>query len=709
MGGGGTKAHESFTVTPSTTTTALEPPPDTGPVGGAQGQVISEEKLISWLEETGELTTFGSPEPEVDNGLMETGLVEAGAEETELGPADVTAGGVEGLVEDPPAIEPEELTPVPTGVDVGNVTGEPLLVGGADLVDSLATLVSYDSPGGPREVLLTTLEPDAEAKLMEALSLSETKMVPIQVEEEVKGRLPADQEHKIYEELVTAAKSTNHHLKQGDAIPAHTLQRVATAQSALEEIAASPGATQADLAMVDHYQQFTAELLERSQPGYSVPYTEGGKSSVVTPFETTGKVMVTKHVPAPADGPVEGQLPASIRTVSRIAPVLASDGGASWDGKARRNGQGKEYVVDLGDGYSAVYKPYAANDPATADFSLRGGLEVIAPQGPGHGPELVSRLGQLNLVNRPMTAAEGEWAYLRRNVDAQGLGKNAAVKSALADADGLEDAVEHVLFAERADQAIGVSEPDLHRFAKQIRLDAEAKALPDKVRLLREGVAKATGHANGEALAASAGYDPTPRRSAGWFSWGRFDVAANPAAVRAAFGSNGLTHQVHNIEDLPEMMRTGVLASTNRRAVMGIAPGKGTSEPSDKKTGGANSVFMRVNPAPTGSWPTLFWKDPTTVLSRADWYAYTGDHFGSLNAASGHSVSGKTTDPKVVAGFCAGSNEVMVRHGVDLLGAEAPSLIRCANKAQRTQVMKILGDKGITHLGGKPIDQVVKA
>ena len=51
----------------------------------------------------------------------------------------------------------------------------------------------------------------------------------------------------------------------------------------------------------------------------------------------------------------------------------------------------------------------------------------------------------------------------------------------------------------------------LHRFAKQLRLDAETKALPEKVRILRNGIGKATGHADGAALAASP--EATARRS----------------------------------------------------------------------------------------------------------------------------------------------------------------------------------------------------
>jgi hypothetical protein len=139
---------------------------------------------------------------------------------------------------------------------------------------------------------------------------------------------------------------------------------------------------------------------------------------------------------------------------------------------------------------------------------------------------------------------------------------------------------------------------------------------------------------------------------------------------------------------------------------MGVKPGKGMSESSDMGSGGAKSVFLRVHGQPS-SGPTLFWSDPTRLLRRSDWYAYDGDHFGSLNPKSGHSVSGQTRDPAKIAGF-TGTNEVMFRHGIDLLGAEAPSLIKCKSAAERASVLKLLGDRGITTLGGKPIAEVVK-
>lgn len=717
MGGGKHKAHESFTVSPAPAsgTTVVDhdavahlasqaTPGDVEPDPEPEAAATTQSVVVGAAHGG---NAAGGPESPATEAPTEAPPELEGAPGPEAvdSPADVAAAA-----QPAPArwSDTEVLTPVPTEPTPGEVCGTPLLVGGADLEDSLATLVSYKSPGGPREALFATVAPEAEAKLFESLALSEEKLVPVTVEKEVTGRLPADEANQLYEQLATVAKSVNHHLKAGDGVPAHTTEGLAKAKATIEAIGPQLEG-EADKAMLAHYQGAVDAIGERLAPGYATAYAAGGKIPLVTPFETTGTVTVTEYVPAPADGVPEGLLGAQLRTATRIGSAVGADGSTSWDGSQRSPAKGKEYAIDLGDGYRAVYRPYAgaggaATDP---DFSQRGSLEVLAPQGAGHGPELVRRLGQLNLVNRPMSAAEGEWSYLTRNIEAQGLAHHAKVAKALAEVDGLEDATTELLVAQRAHEAVGMGQAQLVSFAKSLRLEAEAKALPEKVRLVREGVAAATGFANGAALAASAGYDPHPRASGGWLVWDRFDVAADTAAARKSFGSRGLYHHVTN-NNLVEMLRTGgVLASTERRRLMGIKPGKGMSEGSDMGTGGARSVFLRLHGQPS-SGPALFWSDPTKLLRRSDWYGYNADHFGSLNPKSGHSTSGLTRDPAALAGFKGGSNEVMFRHGIDLLGSEAPSLIRCSSAAQRAEVLKLLGERGITTLGGKPVKEVVQ-
>ena len=188
------------------------------------------------------------------------------------------------------------------------------------------------------------------------------------------------------------------------------------------------------------------------------------------------------------------------------------------------------------------------------------------------------RLGRLNLVNRPMTRAEGEWAYLTRNLQAQGLATHPKVTAALAEAKGLEDAVYFDLVTARQHDAIGLDATQLRTFTRDLLLEAEARALSAKVRVLRDGIAYAKGLADGDALAAQPGYDPTPQVAGGRLEWRRFDVTANPGAVDEAFGSRGLTHRVSSAEQLLALFRNGgELACTERRRLIGTFPARGLS------------------------------------------------------------------------------------------------------------------------------------
>jgi hypothetical protein len=343
----------------------------------------------------------------------------------------------------------DALTPVPDAPPEGAAAGIPVLAGGEDLADSTVTLMSYSSAGGPREVLLTTVTEGAEAKLMEALGVSDQKMIPVQVQQEVTGRLPLDQHKQLHELIAKAAKSVNHKLKNGQPIPEQSIGYYQHAMTEVQAILDDPDASADEKIMGDYYAIQLDAIKDRIY-GSPPPYTGGGKIPVTEPYLHAGMATVTKYVPAPADDPEPGQLPAAIRDASRIqASIDPSTGVTSWDGTARSKAHGKEYLVDLGDGWTAVYRPYAANDPATAEYSMRGQLEVHAPQGTGHGPEMVRRLGQLHLVNRPLTAAEGEWTYLRANIATQGLDKHKAVAEAVTQARAMEDLQIQEIFYER--------------------------------------------------------------------------------------------------------------------------------------------------------------------------------------------------------------------------------------------------------------------
>lgn len=608
----------------------------------------------------------------------------------------------------------EPLTPVPASAPLGVATGQPVLTGGADLVDSTATLVSYaptdPASGEPREVLLATVREAAEEKLLAAVALSDRKMIPVVVEEDVHGRIPRDQTGQLHELVAKAARSVNHKLKTGAEIPPQTHGYLAAAEKAVAAVENDPNAPPTEQLMASHYRAHLDQVHARATGEVTAAYDSGGKIPTVDPYLHHGTATVTKLIPAPAEDPPPGQLPATARPASRLQPTIDPHTGvASWDGTARAATHGQEYLVDLGDGYSAVYRPHGATSKTASEFSLRGQVELHAPAGSGHGPELVRRLGQLNLVNRPMTAAEGEWTYLEANITAQSLAGHPQVATAVHTAGHLEDLEVEEIFHTRAHEAIGLDQASLHELARDIRLEAQARVLPKKVRLVREAVAHATGHGSGDDLASAPGYDPTPHRSGGWLTWRRFDV--DPGSSPSGWAGRSLVHRVTG-GNLAAVLGTGVLASTERRAQMGVSSGLGMSEHADKQSGGASSVFLRVTTKPKSSTggPALIWDDPAVLLARSDYYAYPSDHFGSINPAGHHSMSSLTRDPAKIAGFASNAgNEMMFRNGIDLLGAEAPSRIRCGTEPVRNKILKLLAIRGITHLRGRPVDQVVLA
>lgn len=748
MGSGKQKTHEPFTIAP-----APEVADDEVVASGSQILDAEVSALPASAPTFGEVTadgdTVGVEEPELVPCLIcgepissETGSVCGACGANVLSDADEEAAvaggstaaaempGVAGEVaeleemlaqpaagEEPAGAAPpasasaeewdddELLTPVPDELDVGDGIGIAVAVGGADLLDGAAILTSYKDPKGglSHEVLRATLTPDAEEKLLDALSPADAPKVPIQVPETVSGRLPIDKEEQLHEELARAARSINHHLKDGTPIPQHTLDRVDAVDKKLEALQATvPGG--AEQQMLQHYADGVAQCKQRIASDFNTAYTEGGKIPMLNTFEHTGEVMVTKMVPDPT---FQGAgLPVTQRPMSRIS-AHADDVVSTWNGKSRENTSGTELAIDLGKGFQAVVRPTSMNPAGQCAASLRGTVEVIAPPGAGHQHQLLEQLGQLNIVNRPMNAAEAEWTYLQRNIAARGLGKNSAVTGAIQSATDIEDAHAHRLLMARAPKAIGLDDAGMARFARKLQLDAEADALPDKVRLLKDGVAQALGHADGAAMTKAVSYDPKPHRARGWLTWERIGQSA--ADLKPAFANKVITHNVTGgNQNLSSVLTSGVLASTERRRMMGVQQGLGMSEQSDMKSGGASSVFLRVHSKGSSSLggTRLIWNNPEKMLSRTDWYAYNGDHFGAAIAGTGHSISGQTRDPHQVANFNGGSNEVMISHGLDLLGADAPDKVVCPSSYRKT-LLADLAKAGITTIGGRPVEKVV--
>ncbi|MFD4612903.1 hypothetical protein ACFWOT_33515 [Streptomyces sp. NPDC058440] len=671
-----------------------EPPADEDPLAELDG-------LLGTELEPEPVAAAAPPEEEAQEASAEGELQSSGDEPSAEEAVLLQAEDIEDVEEEEEETDPP-LTPVPAAPPVGEPTGTPILVGGDDFINSEATLVAYDSPDGPREVLLTHISEEAEEKLLDALSIPGTHMEEIQVEEEVKERLDLDKEKKLAELTKTAVTSVQHKLKGSLPMSDASIAKHQAAVDAVSTVLNDPSISDDEKAMAQHYMDQLDVVKDKIDNGGSVmPWMDA--------YEVTATKMVTKQIPVPDGDPEPGTLAATVRKASRIQANLdPATGQTSWDGATRSSANGTEYEIDMGDGWKAVYRPYKDNDPANTEFSLRGQLEVHAPAGAGHGKDLVDRLEQLHLMNKPMTAAEGEWTYLANNIQAQGLEGSAGMKTAMETAQGLQDLQVQEIVHQRMESLMGLDSDALQTAMKRIHLEASHKVLPMKVEVVRDAVAKASGFSSGAELAASPGYEPTPSTGGKWLTWSRFDVTGNKAEIQSAFKGRSLSHNL-NGGDLASLLGTGVLASTEKRAVMGIGGGLGMSEQDDKMTGGANSVFLRVKKTPSSpGGGRLIWDDPSVLMQRSDYYAYNGDHYGAINPAHHNYNAGAITrDPMQIAKFSGSSNEIMFRNGIDLLGAEAPSRIVCHTAAERSSILASLTARGITQLGGKPVEDVL--
>ncbi|MCL3998915.1 hypothetical protein M4438_36395, partial [Streptomyces lavenduligriseus] len=419
MGTGSKSSHQSYAVSPTALAEAPAAPLDitgapaadevTGITGAAAGGPAFDVPELAEPEvesaPPAELPVDGTPPAELDSlqGATENGpesVVSAPPPQDEVEEASAEAEGVaadkelQSSADEPPAdeavllqtedineVEEEEeetdppLTPVPAAPPVGEPTGTPILVGGDDFINSEATLVAYDSPDGPREVLLTHISEEAEEKLLDALSIPGTHMEEIQVEEEVKERLDLDKEKKLAELTKTAVSSVQHKLKTGSPMSDASIAKHQAAVDAVSAVLNDPSISDDEKAMAQHYMDQLNVVKDKIENG-------GAPMPWMDAYEVTATKMVTKQIPVPNGDPEPGTLAATVRKASRIKANLNPDTGkTSWDGVTRSSANGTEYEIDMGDGWKAVYRPYKDNDPKTTEYSLRGQLEVHAPAG----------------------------------------------------------------------------------------------------------------------------------------------------------------------------------------------------------------------------------------------------------------------------------------------------------------------------------------
>ncbi|MDI3297650.1 MAG: hypothetical protein QJR08_00610 [Bacillota bacterium] len=577
-----------------------------------------------------------------------------------------------------------------------------------------ATIQSYRDPttGEIRRVLWCKVRAESDEKVLAAVerAMGHPTMTVWDEVEEV-GRADWDLENQVAERLVTLAKSVNHHSGLGDGVPPHTMLGIAELRATLDGLAAKAGAMPPEeRALLDGYRKDLDEIAQAAGDG-SHPVKTPRKD--YGPREALLKRLVPREVPLPQEG--EGGPAMTAKWRHETLPRTSVDGGASaWDGRRKRaHGAGEEAVINFNDGWIAIYHP---SDPSKGvPFSRRGTLELHLP--PGADPaDIPAHLARLNLHGHAASRAEAECAYVARAAWAMRADQRPEWRQAVEAARAIvEERAAAILWEAPAPESDAAAE----RLAAEALVRAERETAPERARVLRRGLEAALGLPEGglEKLPnwrPEPVFDPAPGGGGHW-RWLRPDV--DPAELREKAKAAGLvighelTGATDRVERLKAILESGVLAAQERRAVMGADAGHTMSPEEDLRTGGAAFTFLRALRATDEA--DIEW-DPETILMRSDWEFRNMDTFGAVNPQSSHmpSESARVRDPMEVvrlakAGKLKGNNELLVKDGIGLFGPFAPRRIRAGSEAGRDELLAWCKERGITHIGSRPVEEVI--
>ncbi|KKT81886.1 MAG: hypothetical protein A3B99_00115 [Candidatus Yanofskybacteria bacterium RIFCSPHIGHO2_02_FULL_44_12b] len=162
-----------------------------------------------------------------------------------------------------------------------------------------------------------------------------------------------------------------------------------------------------------------------------------------------------------------------------------------------------------------------------------------------------------------------------------------------------------------------------------------------------------------------------------------------------------LTHALHNVESLPQIITAGGILSTHERYRRGLIQ-SGMSSERDLEVGGGDSVFIRTSTE--GNFLTILGPQLTMVfepriLDRTDWYAYMNDQYGS-------------TDPEYFSerlppaelfdlNSTNSGNEQMFRTGIAL--ADIKALVSSDSRSLM-RAYAVLRNAGIETINGEPME-----
>ena len=186
--------------------------------------------------------------------------------------------------------------------------------------------------------------------------------------------------------------------------------------------------------------------------------------------------------------------------------------------------------------------------------------------------------------------------------------------------------------------------------------------------------------------------------------------AETVAAMKKA-GADYVWSGVRDSKAVVGIVKSGGMSSTNRRTLSGIKM-TGASPSSDMQSGGADSVFTRLGIKNVGKrFNDCFSGGPyrviydVDILGRTDWYAYTGDSFGTTRPSTMSTRLSPVDFVLQMKQKYREGNEIMFRQGIPL---SSFSGIVCETTSDRAALLAEFQTEGITEINGVPLAQFVK-
>ncbi|MDP2659838.1 MAG: hypothetical protein Q8R28_03820, partial [Dehalococcoidia bacterium] len=474
----------------------------------------------------------------------------------------------------------------------------------------------------------------------------------------------------IWPDLLAVIKHINYHLTPGGSGYDGKVN-MANLTSVSKTVLKLP-----DLATKEHYGHIVHELTGKSL-GEVANATAESIGAWVVAKGPTGTVYGAYAPPAPKPTAklVQGL------TAQRVIPwrmnATAEQGVLKTTaGKETLTGQ-TAFEMDLGNGMTGIYIPQGdANN-----WSKMGRVQIIRRNYTGSITDLdetTAQLERLGIEVKLATAQDLELLYLQKAAHSARVEELASYKT------GVLDKI--------------ASNPDMdpegqiafHKAFWEKRLGKKLSTLP--------------------------AYDPTPKfdrnwvpangvtnETAGWAWWNRFDLT--PDSLQAEMPGYKLIHHITNGDSVLDNVKrivenNGAFSPTEEQIRLGLHV-SGMSSGADQDSGGANYFFTRIN-GPSGRGDYEFKAD---LLLRTDNVSYNGDTFGNTHA------SNLTQRGVTVANWKSyaeqSRNETIIKNGVSFF--DYLERINARSVTERVQILDYLKSKGITQLGGKPVDQVVIA